>query len=441
MGKAVGTTVTSVEQLADRTIQRIKWRIIPLACCLYFFNGVDRFNVGFAALGMNKALHITSIQFGTIASMFFVSYFIFQVPSNMVIQRIPVNRWIGFIVFGWGVATTLMFFVRGVNDLLACRLLVGIFEAGFFPGMVYYFTRWFPRRVQAKVMALFMMTNAVSAAIAAPISAWVVGHANWLHHEGWRWLFMVEGIPTLLLGILAWLLIANTPKDASWLAPEERDWLHNELQEERKSKKDVVSAGFLKTIGDPMLWRLVGVYIFAQAASQAAQPWLPGVFKQFSLSTSQIGWAMTVPYICAAIAMPLWGAHSDKTGERRLHAGSAVLLAGAAFMLMMVPSMPVRIIGLALFGIGSLSFWGPYWALPAMLLSPESLAIGIAVINSGSSLGGFFSNYAMGHVIGHFGSVGVFVFEGGLCLLSFLIALTLPSHNAVKEKASTVPAR
>jgi MFS family permease len=432
--------LSSVEQLANRTIQRVKWRIIPLACCLYFFNGVDRFNVGFAALGMNKALHITSVQFGSVASMFFITYLIFQVPSNMALQRIQVNRWIGFIVCGWGIVTALMFFVRGVSDILICRLLVGIFEAGFFPGMVFYFTNWFPRRVHAKVMALFMMTNAISAAVTAPISGWIVGQ-QWLHHDGWRWLFILEGIPTLLLGILAWLLITNTPSDAMWLDDKERSWLVNELHGERKSKKETVPASFSKIIADRTLWRLVGVYMFAQGASQAAQPWLPGIFKHLALSNTQVGFVMAVPGVCAAVAMPLWASHSDKMSERRYHAGSAVLLAGAAFLLMLVPSLPLKIVCLALFGIGSLSFWGPYWALVANLLSQESLAIGIAIINSGSSLGGFVVTYALGHIIGRFGTNGVFIFEGCLCALSFLIAMTLPAQNSGKLKMQAASPR
>ena len=429
--------------LEARTMKKVRWHIVSFAFLLYFFNVVDRLNVGFAALQMNKDLNITVVDFGFVSAMFFVSYFFFQVPSNMILQRTRANRWIAFILFGWGVVTAATFFVQNVTQILICRFLLGIFEAGFFPGMIFYFSRWFPSREMAKVTAFFMLAGSLSSAIASPISGWIIEHLRWLDYAGWRWLFAVEGIPTAFLGIMAVFFLINTPQDAKWLDKEEKAWLITELEKEQGGKEKDGAASLVKIFSNGTLWRLAGIYGFVQGAAQAAAFWLPGIIKEFSgaLTDTEVGIVMALPFICATIAMPLWGAHSDKTNERRYHAGLPMLLFGLAFLVMaLVDSLPLKMIALAFYGIGTYCYYGPFWALPGMLLSPSALAVGVAVINSCSSLGGFGTNYINGYVATMFGTTGVLVFSVLLCLISFLLVVTMhiPGENKpAGAKAST----
>ncbi len=399
---------------------------------------MDRVNIGFAKLTMNESLKISDVEFGTAASAFFISYLLFQIPSNIAIQRLGARKWIGFIIAAWGSITTLMFFAQNVDHVIYARFLLGIFEAGFFPGMIFYLACWFPAKERAKVTALFMLAIPISSVIAAPISGWIVEHVHTANYEGWRWLFAIEGIPTVALGILTFFVLADSPKDAKWLKPAEKEWLIKELENDAKSRETVQQSNWTKVIFNPTLWMLAFIYMFVQAASQASNYWLPGQVKTFgpSLTDTQVGLIMTIPFICAAFTMPLWGARSDKTGERKYHAALPMLLAGIAFlMLAFLDSILLRYVGLALFGIGILSFYGPYWAIPSLMLSPKELAIGIAVINSCSSLGGFLANKGLGYVSQSYGSPGVFIVEAALCVVSFLLLLVMRVPKTAPTKA------
>lgn len=427
-----------------RVMRTVRRNIIPFAFILYFFNFMDRVNIGFAKLTMNASLNISDVEFGTAASAFFISYLIFQMPSNIAIQRFGARKWLGSIIAIWGGVTTLMFFAQNVDHIIYARFLLGVFEAGFFPGMIYYLACWFPAKERARVTALFMLAIPVSSVIASPISGWIVEHVHTQNYEGWRWLFAIEGIPTIILGILTFFILADTPKDARWLKPEEKKWLIAELESDARSRQTApASNSWMRVLLNPTLWMLAMIYMFVQAASQASNYWLPGQVKTFApdMTDTQVGLIMTIPFICAIVTMPLWGAHSDKTGERKLHAGLPMLLAAAAFlMLAMADSLVVRYAGLALFGIGILSYYGPYWAIPSLMLSPSELAIGIAFINSCSSLGGFLANKALGYVSQSYGSNGVFMVEAGLCVVSFLLLMMLRIPKAGPKPAAVAKA-
>ncbi|WP_140918070.1 MFS transporter [Limnobaculum xujianqingii] len=429
-------------QIGRDTLKTIGRHIIPFAFILYFFNYMDRVNIGFAALQMNVDLGISSVQFGQLASVFFISYLVCQIPSNMMIQKLGARRWIGFILIAWGGVTTLLFFAQSFEHLLAARLLLGVFEAGFFPGMIYYLACWFPAKERARVTALFMMAIAVSSVVAAPMSGWIIQHANFFDHAGWRWLFAIEGIPTVLLGVLTFYVLYDRPQDAPWLTDKQKSWLVAELNTETQGQPAGNSMTFWQIVRNPILWRLSFVYMFVQAASQASNYWLPGQVKGFTsgLTDTHVGLIMAVPFLCAMFAMPLWGAHSDKQGERKFHAALPMLLAGAAFLVIATAdSMSIRMFGMVLFGVGILSYYGPFWAIPSMLLSPAGLAISIAVINSCSSLGGFFANLGLGYVAKSYGSYGVFVVEAILCVISsvLLITMRIPRVKAKEAKAVT----
>jgi MFS transporter, ACS family, tartrate transporter len=430
------TSVVYTEQLAARTLKKVKWHIVSFAFLLYFFNVVDRLNIGFAALQMNNELHITALDFGGVTALFFVSYFLFQVPSNIILQRTKANRWIGFILFAWGVVTLMTFFVQSVNQFMICRFLLGVFEAGFFPGMIFYFCRWFPSREMAKVTALFMLAGSISSAVASPISGWIIQNIRWYNFSGWRWLFAIEGTATAFLGIMAVFYLINKPQDAKWLKNEEKEWLISEIKKEQGNKDGSRSLSFFQVLSNRVLWRLACIYMFVQGAAQAATFWLPGIVKEFSgsFSDTQVGIVMALPFVCASFAMPLWAAHSDKTNERKFHAGLPMLLFGIAFLAMaLVQSLPLKIIALAFYGIGTYSYYGPFWALPGKLLSPESLAVSVAVINSCSSLGGFGANYLNGYVATFFGTTGILIFSVILCVISFLLVVTMPVSRTTEK--------
>ncbi|SAK92158.1 major facilitator transporter [Caballeronia pedi] len=429
----------------QQVIRTVKWKIVPFAFILYFFNYLDRVNVGFAALQMNRELDISPTQFGTLASVFFVPYLLFQIPANYALQRLGARRWISFIVVVWGAITALTFFAQNVTHVAIARFLLGIFEAGFFPGMIFYLACWFPARERAKVTSLFMLAIAVSSVVAGPMSGWIVQHVHIAGFDGWRWLFAIEGVPTILLGCLAFVILVDSPAHAKWLTAQQRTWLEAELQQERGAQSLVERPTLRMVLGNAALWKLALSYMLIQAASQASNYWLPTQVKGFaaSLTDTQTGLIMALPFVCAMVTMPLWAAHSDRTGERKWHAALPMLLAGIAFFVIAsVPSMPLRMVGLALFGVGILSFYGPFWSIPPAMLSPAGLALSIAFINSCSSLGGFLANQALGHVAQSYGSYGVFIVEAALCVAAFCVLLTMRIPRPAPNVApSTEPAR
>lgn len=434
---------TKTSDIGNRTIQLVKWRIIPFAFILYFFNFMDRVNVGFAALQMNADLSIDPVYFGYITSVFFFAYLVFQVPSNIAILKFGARRWIGTIIIGWGSLTLLMFFAQNVTHIIIARFLLGVFEAGFFPGMIFYLSGWFPAKERAKVTALFMLAIPISSIIASPMSGWIVQNAHWVGHAGWRWLFMIEGIPTILLGCMTFFVFPDRPQEAKWLDQDQKSWLINVLETEtrEKQKNTAISDKMSDVLKSATLWRLVFAYMFVQAASQASNYWLPGQVKSFlvGMSDFQVGLIMAIPFFFAMIAMPVWSWLSDKTGERKWHAALPMLVAGIAFIVIgSFDSFAIKIVGMILFGLSIFSFYGPYWAIPSALLAPTSLAISIALINSGSSFGGFLAGLGLGHVNQAYGAFGVFMVQAVLCILSALILITMKvprDQNKLSAKA------
>lgn len=424
--------MNSEDTKGNRILQKIKLNIIPFAFVLYFFNGMDRVNVSYAALQMNKALNISSIAFGTITSVFFISYLIFQVPSNLLLQRVGINKLIPTLTIIWGFITSITFFAQSATHLTIFRLLLGVAEAGFFPGMIYYFTLWFPARERAQVTSLFMLSGPISGMLASPVSGWIVQHFNLFNYDGWRWLFAVEGIPTIFLGIMGFLVLKNGPKDVNWLNDEEKQWLEEELLKETKNKKEKSSLSFVKVITNGKLWTLACIYMFVQAATQSSSFWLPGIVKGFSstLSDTSVGLIMMIPNIFAAFAMIIWGKHSDKTGERKYHTAIPMIVLAISFIMLIIPgNLLFKVVILAIYGTATFSWYGSYWTLPPTILSPEVLAVSIAVINSCSSFGGFAGNYVVGYVTKGFGATGVFIFEAILCIISCLMVVSLNLKN------------
>lgn len=412
----------------ERKTMRLAWKmIVPFSFLLYFFNTMDRANISFAALRMGESMTMTAMDFGNVVSAFFISYLIFQIPSNMIIERIGAKRWIGTIIIGWGLSTMVMFFVTSITQVIWARFLLGIFEAGFFPGMIYYMALWFPGRERARVTAFFMLAAMASAIVAGPISGYIVGHFHVAGYEGWRWLFMIEGVPTVLLGILCFFVFADGPETAKWLPEEGRAWLTSELKREQAKFANQPKAKLADVLMNVTLWKLAAVYMCVQAAVQTAQLYMPRLFRamDFGLSDSDIGWVMAIPYAVGFIALPLWGMSSDRTGERKWHSALPMAAVSITFVVMaLTHTLSAQLAAVAIFGFG-MAYMGPYWPMPSAMLTPSGLAVSIAFINSCSSLGGFLGGKILGYVDQTYGMTGAFWAMAIMPLLSILVLITL----------------
>jgi len=437
-------TAGSVEDkpVEKRAIARIWLYIVPFMFVLYFFNTMDRSNLGFAALRMRESIQMTPVDFGNVVSAFFISYLIFQVPSNMIITRLGARRWIGVIVIGWSLATLLMFVVTTVSQITWARIALGVFEAGFFPGVVYYLSLWFPGSERAKVIAWFMMAGAASAVVAGPVSGWIVQNFNYLGHAGWRWLFVIEGVPSIFLGIMAFFVLSDSPKSASWLKPDESEWLTRELEAERALVAARGRNSLREVISNPVLWKLAVVYMCVQGAAQTGPLWFPSILKayNFGISDTSIGFIMALPYVCAMVSMVICGASSDRSGERKWHTVTTMTIAALSFALIgLLPGLGLKLVALGLYGAGVFGYYGSYWAMPALLLSPAGLAVSVAVINSASSLGGYIAAKLLGYVDQAYGSTGVLIGMTLMSLISVAVLLTMKvphePHRAARPHA------
>lgn len=404
-------------------VRKVTWRIIPFVFILYIVNYVDRANIGYAALHMGADLGLTSQVFGLAAGLFFIGYFLFEVPSNAALAKFGARPWIARILLTWGVIATLMGFVHEGWQLIAARFLLGVAEAGFFPGIVIYLTRWFREKDLATTMSLFTASIPVSYIIASPLSTWIMENVGWFGLSGWRWMFILEGVPAVLLGVLTLFVMTERPRDARWLADDEREWLVSQLDAEASAKADRVQhLSLWKTLGNPKVLYLGAIYFVYQVGSLGTGYWLPQIIKQLgrSLTTIQIGLIGMIPYAVATVAMILWARHSDAVRERKLHCWlplgvSALAMFGAA--LTQSPVLAIGAICIALAGL--YAFKSPFWAVPGLFLSSASATTAVAAINSIGNLGGFVGPYAQGLIVERTGSTTAgLIFFGVLLVIA-----------------------
>lgn len=414
----MNTTPVTREQAV---IRKVTWRIIPFVFLLYIVSYLDRANIGYAALQMNAELALSSEVFGFVSGIFFIGYFLFEVPSNLMLERFGARVWIARILVTWGVIAAATAFAQTAMHLYVLRFLLGVAEAGFFPGIIVYLTYWFRSRELATTVALFTAAIPVSYIIGAPLSTWIMDNVHWLGWSGWRWMLFLEGIPAVFLGVLCYLYLTDRPEQARWLADEEKLWLLAELERDRQARKDVKHFGALKAMSNPKVLYLAFIYFVYQCGSLGVGYWMPQIIKGFSstLSHTQIGLIATIPYIVATLVMIAWSRRSDRLGERRLHSAlplavAAVALVGAG--LVREPYLAIGLISLALAGL--YSFKSPFWALPTLFLSRSTAAVSIAVINSIGNLGGFVGPFMIGMVKGNTQSA-----SAGLLFLSALLAI------------------
>ncbi|MEH7203254.1 MFS transporter [Bacillus sp. Nf3] len=415
-----------------KTIRKVTRRIIPLLFLLYIISYLDRANVGYAALEMNEALGLTSKMFGLVTGIFFIGYFLFEVPSNILMQKFGARVWITRILFTWGIISMATGFAQNATQLYIIRFLLGIAEAGLFPGIILYLTYWFRAKERASTIAMFMTAIAVSYIIGAPVSTLIIDHIHWMNVPGWRWMFIIEGAPAVILGFVTYFYLTDRPEQAKWLTAEEKNWLISELRkdEELREKKGQQTSSHKTALTDPKLWYLALIYFVYTAGTLGVGYWMPQIIKGLSsyLSNTQIGFIATIPYIIASIVMNYWSRRSDRTGERRMHTALPLLVAGLTLLSVGMVSNPfIAMIFITISLAAMYCFKGPFWSLPTMILSPATVAVGIAVINSIGSLGGFVGPYAVGWLKDATGKM-----QAGLIFLSIILIIAFILVLAMK---------
>ena len=416
-------------RLADVALSKARRRLISFLFVLYLVAYLDRINVGFASLQMNRELGLTESVFGLGAGLFFLAYSLFEVPSNLILERVGARRWIARIMISWGVVAMAMIAVRGAPSFFALRFVLGLAEAGFFPGVILYLTFWFPIREQARAVALFMTATALAGVIAGPVSGALLELHGLAGLSGWQWLFIVEGLPAVILGILVLRYLPDGPDEAAWLEVDERAALLMRLERERGRGTQKRSRSFLEAIGNSTVWILSLVYFAIVFGLYGVTFWLPQIIQSFgSRSDFEIGMLSAIPFFGAAIAMVFVGRSSDLSGERRWHLAFCAGVGAIGLMLASMTHLPLLSLGaLSIAAVGIWGTFGPFWAMPPEFLSGTAAAGAIALINSIGNLGGFAGPYVVGIV-----KQTTHSFAGGMIVMAVslvgagMIALTLP---------------
>ena len=436
MVSVASNSAAAAVSIEKRTIQKLRTRIIPFIFVLYIVAFIDRINIGFAALTMNKELAITSQQYGFAFGIFFFGYFIFEIPSNLLLHKIGARIWIARILITWGIIAALAGLVRNVLELYSMRFLLGVAEAGFAPGMLLYLTYWFRQREQAQAVALFLSGLPVASIVGAPISGFILDHAHWFGMSSWRWLLVLEGIPALVCGLLTYFLLPSRPEEARFLTADEQQWIRAELAREEKGKLKEHQYSAMQTLANGRVWCLASIYFGMLIGLYTLNSWAPQLVKSLSTrySNSVVGLLVMIPNLVGLAGMVLVSRHSDRTLERRYHVAVLALAGGSAVIsLRATHSAFFSVALLSLLAVGVYGFMGPFWALPSEFLTGFSAAAGLALVNSVGNLAGFVGPYMVGFLSqrtgGLYGSMpftGVFLFASAILVLLLPKAARLP---------------
>jgi ACS family tartrate transporter-like MFS transporter len=388
----------TAESRNDATlISKIRWRLLPLMFAAYIIAYIDRVNIGFAALQMNRDLGFSATVYGLGAGVFFIGYFVFEVPSNLIMERLGARLWIARIMISWGLISAAMMFTRGPVDFYALRFILGLAEAGFFPGMILYLTYWFPANEGARAVALFMTANAFAGVAGGPLAGALLTMDGTGGLRGWQWLFLLEGIAAVVIGVVVFMYLPDGPHDARWLTGRERRRLEQRLAADYRAE-DQHSHSLRQVLTDRRVWLFCWLYLALVIGLYSISFWLPQILRRLSnTSDLLVGVLSAVPYLFAVIGMVWIGRHSDRTGERRWHVAVPALLAAGGLLLCGFTGTPG--LALAALSLAALGIWGalgPFWAMPTARLSRSGAAAGIAWINSVGNLGGFVGPYAVG---------------------------------------------
>ena len=414
----------------SRTIGKLRGRIIPLILLLYVVAYLDRINIGFAALTMNADLGITGAQFGLVVGIFFWGYFLFEIPSNLLLHRFGARLWIGRILITWGMVAMGTAAVQSVSQLYAARFLLGVAEAGFFPGIILYLTYWFRQRDQAQVIALFVMALPVASIVGAPVSGFILDHAHWAALGSWRWLLILEGFPAVVCGVLTCFLLPSRPAEARFLAPEEKDWIAGELAREERAKIGGHGISALRALAHPRVWHLAAAGFAFDVALYAMSFYMPQAVKSLSreYSNTLVGILVMAPHLAGLAGMVLVSRSSDRRLERRYHA--AVPAAAGGIALILLGATRSHVVSIALWSVAAMgiySFFGPFFSMPSRFLAGPSAASGIALINSIACLGGFVGPSIIGAVASETNGIyGGIAIAGVSLLVSAALVVMLP---------------
>jgi MFS transporter, ACS family, tartrate transporter len=436
----------SLRTLEETTTKKVFWRIVPMTFVLYVISYIDRANLGYAALQMNAELGLTSEAFGFAAGIFFFGYFLFEVPSNIALAKFGARIWIARICITWGILAVITGFVQTPTQLYTLRFLLGVAEAGFFPGIIIYLLAWTRAKEQATTVAMFTAAIPVSYLIGAPLSTWIMDHVSGFGLTGWRWMLVIEGIPAILGGIATYIWLTDTPAQAKWLKADERQWLIDELSREQAARAHLKQLSVLQAISNPRVLYLSVIYFVYQCGNLGVGYWMPQIIKGLSgsLTSTQIGLIAMLPYGFATVVMVLWSKHSDKKRERHLHTAMPLLAAAVALgVIGMTDNAVVAISLMAIALAGFYAFKAPFWALPGQFLSPAAAGVSIAAINSIGNLGGFVGPYMIGAVKDSTGSaVAGLLFLSGMVFVSFAMAILVrmaPSQASAPPGISVAP--
>jgi ACS family tartrate transporter-like MFS transporter len=429
------------EAREKRVIRQVIRRLIPFIFLGYVIAYIDRVNIGFAAEAMQKDLGMSNSAYGLGAGLFFLGYVLFEIPSNLMLERFGARIWIARIMIVWGLVSMAMSFVSGEASFYFMRVLLGVAEAGFFPGMILYLTYWVPARYRAGTSSLFMMAIPVSMLVGAPLSHALLALEGKAGLHGWQWLFLVEGLPAVLLGIAALFWLTDRPDVARWLAPADREWLTSEMARERAERSGHhVGLGFLK---DPKVMVLCTIYFLNNMATYGVFLFLPKILSEVSRKSGyptddwRVPLFTAVPFVVALLGMVLVGRHSDRTGERKWHVGVCAMIASAGLAVAAVSqdSLLLVVLAFTMSQFGQRSLLSVFWAIPPIFLGGTAAAAGIAMINSVGNLGGYFGPSVMGWLRdsskGY--TTGLLVLAGALMLEALLvISMRLPARKPVQ---------
>jgi ACS family tartrate transporter-like MFS transporter len=402
--------------------RRLRWRLVPYLLLLYVIAWFDRVNIGFAALQMNADLGFSPTVYAMGASIFFAGYALFEVPSNLILARVGARRWIARIMVTWGFLSVAMMYVEGKWSFYILRFALGVAEAGFLPGILYYLGAWFPKAERARAVSWFMLGIPLSTVFGGPLAGALLGLDGWHGLQGWQWLFVIEGLPAVLLGVATWLWLPDSPRDVRWLSEPEQQRVEQRIAEEAAATRarHEGSLSVRTALLHPTVWLLALVLFACQCGSYGLTLWIPQIVKGISgQSDLMVGFISAIPYVAASLAMLYVGTSSDRSGERFLHVAvpsfiGAAGFAASAYLLSPVPGM----IALTIAAMGDLCTRGPFWALPSRFLAGSALAAGIALINTMGSLGGFVGPNVVGWIKESTGG-----FTGGLLFLAALLVL------------------
>ena len=432
------------DQAAQSAIRKAAFRLLPFLCLCYTVNFLDRVNVGFAALAMNQDLGFSPSVFGAGAGIFFIGYLLFEIPSNLALQHFGARIWIARIMVSWGLVAMAMALVSGTASFYAMRFLLGVAEAGFFPGIILYLTYWFPAQERARIVSLFMAAVPFATLVGGPVSGALLELHGLGGLKGWHWLFIVEGLPAVLLGLAALAFLTDRPAEADWLTKDERDALESVLAAEAKATRKIGYHALGDALTRPRVLALALLYFCIVVGLYGIGFWMPQVIQTFGLTPLRIGFLTAVPYLFASIAMVVWGWHSDRTGERIWHVALPLFLAGGAFA-WSAQSGPLGLtmVALTLAAVGIYAAIGTFWSLPTAILTGTGAAAGLAFINSVGNLGGLAGPSMVGvmkQATGSFASALLFlaaalVLGGAIALLFGLAARTTSGVSSPRARA------